>query len=389
MMLERKVPVPVPVPVPVAAYDVTAVRSVWEVRVRKHLLHQRKEQDRKERSALARIEQQWQYFIYCKTLKTHERNLLDTYLTRSTLHTLTENPSNQEADVQRAQCDSPDVSNHGDKRLLFQLHGDQWKDFPRELQWMTYLREWHVTDTKIQKLPDYLSCFTQLSVLEMPKNDLKELPAAIGQLSALRQLNVSYNRLSAIPAQLGLCDNLERLEVCGNFNLCQLPFELSGLKKLRHLDVSQNNLASIPVCTLRMSSLQLLDLSDNMLTDLPQDMDRLQQLQTLFVHKNHLTYLPQCLTNIPTLSMVVVSGQDLTCVPTHLCSNPAIKFIRLYDSPVGDRKTTQVSGRTRTRTEEPSRDSSQKEFLEVYVDTLKDREDVPYATTKVSISCLL
>lgn len=55
------------------------------------------------------------------------------------------------------------------------------QDFPRELQWMTYLQEWHVQGTRIRQLPDYLTLFTQLTVLETPKNTIAELPPEIGE----------------------------------------------------------------------------------------------------------------------------------------------------------------------------------------------------------------
>lgn len=45
---ERSVDVPV--------YDVSLIRGIWEVRVKKHRNKQRKEQERKEKSALARYE---------------------------------------------------------------------------------------------------------------------------------------------------------------------------------------------------------------------------------------------------------------------------------------------------------------------------------------------
>lgn len=56
-----------------------------------------------------------------------------------------------------------------------------FQHFPRELQWMTYLKEWHIRDTKIRQLPDYLALFTQLTVLEIPKNTITELPPEIGE----------------------------------------------------------------------------------------------------------------------------------------------------------------------------------------------------------------
>ncbi|KAK1892635.1 Leucine-rich repeat-containing protein 2 [Dissostichus eleginoides] len=251
-------------------------------------------------------------------------------------------------------------------RLIFQLDGEQWMDFPRELQWMTYLKEWHVRGTRICRLPEYLALFTQLSVLQIPKNTIAELPPEIGKLT-----------------ELGDCENLKRLELTGNHNLSELPFELSSLKQLLHLDIAENCFRSIPICALRMSALQLLDLSHNRLDDLPQDMDRLEQLVTLFVHKNNLTYLPHCLTKISTLKMIVVSGDELNSIPTRLCRNPEIKFIRLCDNRATakkkkkeeeEKKKEKKKNRWREpREEEVKKDSGEKEFIELYIDSLKDR----------------
>lgn len=50
---------------------------------------------------------------------------------------------------------------------------------------MTYLREWYVTQTRIQRLPDFLALFTRLTVMELPKNQIVELPPEIGDVSFL------------------------------------------------------------------------------------------------------------------------------------------------------------------------------------------------------------
>ncbi|XP_006808507.1 leucine-rich repeat-containing protein 2 [Neolamprologus brichardi] len=375
---ERKLDVPV--------YDLSLIRGMWEVRVKKHRERQKKEKERIEQSALARIDQEWQYRIYCKTLKTSELNLLHHYLERSTLTDIQLCTESDQQQCQEVQQD-PDEA-----KLSFCLEGERWMDFPRELQWMTYLKEWHVRRTRIRQLPDYLALFTQLTVLDIPKNAITKLPPEIGKLTALRELYVSYNRLCRVPPELGNCEKLERLELAGNHNLSELPFELSSLKQLVHLDIAENRFVSIPICALRMTSLQLLDLSNNCMTDLPQDMDRLEQLVTLFIHKNNFNYLPHCLANITTLAMIVVSGDELTCIPTKLCSNPEIKFIRLYDNPASKEKKKKEGVRRRWREQreaEEVKDSGEKEFIEAYISSLQDRDTVPYATTKVSISCLL
>uniref|UniRef100_H3DNH0 Leucine rich repeat containing 2 n=1 Tax=Tetraodon nigroviridis TaxID=99883 RepID=H3DNH0_TETNG len=366
--------------VDVPVYDLSLVRGVWEGRVKRHSQKEKEEQERRERSRPGQVRDQWQYRIYCKSLGSNERNLLHQHLQRSALPHASAGETQVLTDHQQVEdraAEEPD-------RLVFQLDGDSWTDFPPELQWMTYLREWRISRTRIRQLPDYLARFAQLAVLHLPKNAIAELPPEVGGLAALKELNVSYNRLCRVPAELGSCGGLQRLELSGN-HLSQLPFQLSSLKQLVHLDIAENRFASIPICALRMSRLRLLDLSNNRLTDLPQDMDsRLEQLVTLFLHKNHLTYLPHCLTNIHTLRMVVVSGDPLACIPTRLCSNPAIKFIRLYEN------TRKKSNKRRWREpREEVKDSGEKEFLETYISSLKDRETVPYATTKVSIACLL
>ncbi|XP_062418635.1 leucine-rich repeat-containing protein 2 isoform X3 [Pungitius pungitius] len=368
--------------------DISAIRDMWEVRVKKHRRRQKEEKERMEQSALPKIDQQWQYRIYCKTLKTKELNLLHSYLERST-----------QVCTEAEQQDQEDREQSG---LIFRLDGAQWKDFPGELRGRSYLREWHVINTNISRLPDFLKLFTQLRVLQLPKNAIEELPPEIGfilffslfgKLLALRELNLSYNRLSTVPPELGHCEDLRRLELTGNRDLSDLPFELSGLKHLVHLDVAENRFASVPICALRMSGLRLLDLSNNRLTDLPQDMDRLEQLVTLFLHKNNVSYLPHCLTNISTLKMIVVNGDALTCCPIKLCRNPEIKFIRLCDRVSLEEEEEKKGKRKRWRqqreVEEVKKDSREKEFIEVYISSLKERDTVPESTTKVSISCLL
>ncbi|XP_008334713.1 leucine-rich repeat-containing protein 2 isoform X1 [Cynoglossus semilaevis] len=403
MGVERKLDAPV--------YDLSMVRGLWEGRVKKYKQRQRREQERIEKSALARIDQEWQYRIYCKTLKSTEREFLHRHLRRSQLSdkqfhdsghspggVIAETGTGPDQDQDHRDPEGPNPHEEPDPgKLSLRMEGQQWTDFPRELQWMTYLKEWHVSRTRIQKLPDYLALFTQLTVMDVPKNAIAELPPEIGKLTELRELNVSYNQLSKVPPELGNCEKLEKLELAGNRSLSELPFELRNLQLLTHLDIAENRFMSIPICALRMSSLQLLDLSNNCLTDLPQDMDRLEQLVTLFVHKNQLTYLPMCLTNISTLKMIIVSGDELTCTPTKLCSNPEIKFVRLCDNALKKKKKEEKKKKEKTRKwrwrtpeeQQEVKDGREKEFIEAYVNTLKDRDTVPYSTTTVSISCQL
>ncbi|KAG9355030.1 hypothetical protein JZ751_001743 [Albula glossodonta] len=385
----------------IPVYDLSLIRSLWEGRVKKYRQRQKKEQERLEKSALARVNQQWQYRIKCRTMKPSEISELQEYLERTPLSN-TRNYNGvsnlqpyQESLIEgnsiiEAYClfDSDEKVQIEEQRYIFELDGEARTDLPDYIQDMTYLRQWHIRGTNIHKIPKYIENFQELQVLDVPKNGIEELPTEIGKLVRLKELNVSYNKLSSIPPELGECEELERLEVIANLDIKELPFELSNLKKLTYLDLSANKLSCIPVCVLRMSSLQWLDISLNLLTDLPQDIDRLEELQSLFLHKNKLTYLPMELTNITTLKMIVVSGDLLVCIPTKLCDNPDIKFITLYDNPI----ETQEKEESHEKVEEEDekvQNAHEKEFMEAYIESLKDRETAPTYTTKVSLSCLL
>ncbi|XP_060787852.1 leucine-rich repeat-containing protein 2 isoform X3 [Neoarius graeffei] len=339
----------------IPVYDLSVIRNLWECRVKKYKQRQKKEQERINKSALAKINQEWQYRIVCRKMKTKEITALQCYLERSAF---------AEMDILPTVHTSTDSE---DKKFIFELSGDKWRKLPEDLQYMTYLREWHIHRTQIQKLPEYIEQFVDLCVLDMPKNRFTQLPAEIGKLANLKELNMNYNKLSSIPPELGECENLEKLEMTANLDLSELPFELSNLKKLKHLDLAENKFATIPVSVLRMSSLQWLDISKNSLRDLPEDIDRLEELQTLFLHKNKLKYLPMSTANIVTLKMLVVSGDELTCIPAGLTENPALKFIKLFDNPISLDVSEDKKDNTLEQTEHD------KEFMQTYIETLKDR----------------
>ncbi|XP_047011524.1 leucine-rich repeat-containing protein 2 isoform X2 [Ictalurus punctatus] len=348
----------------IPVYDLSVIRNLWEGRVKKYKQYQKKEQERINKSALAKINQQWQYRIICRKMKTNEVTALQCYLERSAFTEMGILPT------VHTSIDSEE------KKFIFELSGDKWKKLPEDLQYMTYLREWHIHKTQIQKLPEYIEQFVDLCILNLPKNRLTQLPAEIGKLANLKELNMNYNKLSSIPPELGECENLEKLEMAANLDLSELPFELSNLKKLKHLDLAENKFATIPVSVLRMSSLQWLDISKNSLRDLPEDIDRMEELQTLFLHKNKLKYLPMSTANIVTLRMLVVSGDELTCLPANLTENPNLKFIKLFDNPTSLDISEDKKDNTLEQTEHD------KEFMQAYIDTLKDRGTPVYVLSR-------
>ncbi|XP_052461003.1 leucine-rich repeat-containing protein 2 [Carassius gibelio] len=351
----------------IPVYDLSVIRQLWEGRVKKYRQRQKKEEERISKSALAKVDQQWQYRIACRKLKSAEVTALQCYLERSTLGQIhTENTDN----------------NTDNKKFIFELNGKKWMKLPEDLQYMTYLKEWHIHGTRIPEIPTYIEAFVDLQVLDVPKNGLTKLPREIGKLINLRELRVNYNKLLTIPPELGGCENLERLEMTANRNLAELPFELSNLKKLKHLDIAENQFASIPVCVLRMESLKCLDISNNRLKDLPEDIDRLEALETLFLHKNKVRHVPMTVTNLMHLKMLVISADELYSIPSQLIDSPNIKLIRLYDNPINPENEDMSM-------DSEAQEGRDKEFMKTYIQTLQDRDAQPLYTTKVSLSCLL
>ncbi|XP_026072852.1 LOW QUALITY PROTEIN: leucine-rich repeat-containing protein 2-like [Carassius auratus] len=354
----------------IPVYDLSLIRQLWEGRVKKYRQRQKKEEERISKSALAKVDQQWQYRIACRKLKSAEVTALQCYLERSTLGQI---------HIQPTENTDNDADN---KKFIFELNGKKWMKLPEDLQYMTYLKEWHIHGTRIPEIPTYIEAFVDLQVLDVPKNGLTKLPREIGKLINLRELRVNYNKLLTIPPELGGCENLERLEMTANGNLAELPFELSNLKKLKHLDIAENQFASIPVCVLRMESLKCLDISNNRLKDLPEDIDRLEALETLFLHKNKVRHVPMTVTNLMHLKMLIISADELYSIPSQLIDSPNIKLIRLYDNPINPENEDMSM-------DSEAQEGRDKEFMKTYIQTLQDRDAQPLYTTKVSLSCLL
>ncbi|NWR92802.1 LRRC2 protein, partial [Furnarius figulus] len=363
----------------VIIFDFSVIRGLWETRVKKNKERQRKEKERLEKSALEKIKQEWNLILECRKKGIPQSKYLKNGFVDTNEKTLDTYGKNSQPQKRHALSDE---ENKERNKFIFQLSGEQWTELPDSLKDQICLKEWHVYNTLIQTIPAYIALFQDLRILELSKNQITHLPVEIGKV-----LNVSFNNLKSVPPELGDCENLEKLDLSGNMEITELPFELSNLKQVTTVDVSANKFHSIPICVLRMSNLQWLDISNNNLKDLPEDIDRLDQLQTLLLQKNKLTYLPRALVNMPKLSLLVVSGDDLVEVPTAICeSTTGLKFVSLKKSPV---ETIVCEDTEEIIESEREREQVEKEFMKAYIEDLKERESTPSYTTKVLLSLQL
>ncbi|XP_010226849.1 PREDICTED: leucine-rich repeat-containing protein 2 [Tinamus guttatus] len=368
----------------VIIFDFSLIRGLWESRVKKSKERQRKEKERLEKSSLERIKQEWNFILECRKKGIPQSKYLKNGFVNTDEKILDKYGKIPQVHKKRALADEIEKER---SKFVFQLSGEQWTEFPGSLKEQTYLKELHVSNTLIQTIPAYIALFQDLRILELPKNQITHLPVEIGMLDNLKARNYGFHYLKSVPPELGDCENLEKLDLSGNLEITELPFELSNLKQVTVVDVSANKFPSIPICVLRMPNLQWLDMSSNNLKDLPQDIDRLDQLQTLLLQKNKLTYLPRALVNMPKLNLLVVSGDDLVEIPTAICeSTTGLKFVSLKDSPV---ETIVCEDTEEIIESEREREQFEKEFMKAYIEDLKERDSAPSYTTKVLFSLQL
>jgi Leucine-rich repeat (LRR) protein len=110
---------------------------------------------------------------------------------------------------------------------------------------------------------------TQLTSINISRNQLVSLPEPLTGLRALQKLNVSHNKLT------------------------QLPAGILTAPELQILQASNNHLRSLPGAVAEGCGLQVIDLHGNQLTSLPQQLIiRAPHLHTLNVSSNQLSVLP-------------------------------------------------------------------------------------------------
>ena len=113
------------------------------------------------------------------------------------------------------------------------------KRIPKGIDNIKYLRSFHITRGKMQKLSNELFGCNNINYLVCSGNYITEIPDKIGELSELYSLALSSNLLTKVPATLGNLSGLVYLNLSGNF-LTELPPEFGNLKKLRHLLITGN-----------------------------------------------------------------------------------------------------------------------------------------------------
>uniref|UniRef100_A0A3B3BFT8 protein-serine/threonine phosphatase n=1 Tax=Oryzias melastigma TaxID=30732 RepID=A0A3B3BFT8_ORYME len=177
-----------------------------------------------------------------------------------------------------------------------------------------------ISRNNLESLPDWLVEAKRLEVLDVSHNLVTELPARLFCSSSLRKLSAGHNRLQKLPERVER-PLLEVLDVQHN-QLVELPCNLF-LKSdsLRCVNASANKLEHLPPSSLSEEShsiLQELYLTNNWLTDKCVPMlTGHTHLRVLHMAYNHLQTFPASkMAKLEELEEVDLSGNMLKTVPT-------------------------------------------------------------------------
>mmetsp|Transcript_86208 Transcript_86208/g.243492 ORF Transcript_86208/g.243492 Transcript_86208/m.243492 type:complete len:323 (-) Transcript_86208:41-1009(-) len=174
---------------------------------------------------------------------------------------------------------------------------------------------------------------SNLTELNLGRNQLTELPDEFGKLQSLRRLWLDDNKLSTFPECVLNLEGLEVLRLQNN-DLKSIPPQIRVLRSLRELAADNNELVEVPDTLTELTCLAKLMLRQNSLTALPSELGQLSSLEMLAVSSNQLTSLPASIADCAALELVYVNSNQLTEVPVMLMALPNLKEANLSNNAI-------------------------------------------------------
>lgn len=163
--------------------------------------------------------------------------------------------------------------------------------------------------------------------VDLQKNRLKEV-TGISCLSNLTELNLCRNEFTEFPKEISELQQLVKLYMNQNNIKCIPENIFPSLKKLKFLKMSTNKLSQLPSDMNKCENLIYLNLSNNCLRDV-EPLVGLGQLKELYVEKNRLTELPRALFQSQILEKFKANGNPLRQPPEAICVG-GLKDIQSY-----------------------------------------------------------
>ena len=174
-----------------------------------------------------------------------------------------------------------------------------------EIEDLIYLEKLDLSDTKIEKLPEWMRRLTNLQELDFSGIKIKELPEWIGKLTSLQVLDLRDTNIEKLPEWIGELTNLEWLDLSGT-KIEELPESIGKLTNLKILDLSRAKIEELPESIGKLINLNELNLSDKKIEELPESIGKLTNLKRLYLSSTKIERLPESigkLTNLKSLDL--------------------------------------------------------------------------------------
>jgi small GTP-binding protein len=207
------------------------------------------------------------------------------------------------------------------------------KTLPAEIGELTNLSKLDLSRNQLKSLPAEIGKLTNLTSLDLSGNQLKSLPAEIGKLKNLTSLNLPLNQLKTLPAEIVELKNLTKLYLSGN-QLKRLPAEIVELKNLTRLTLAGNQLKRLPEEIGKLKALTWLSLTENQLERLPEEIGKLKNLTVLLLSRNELKSLPVEIGELTNLISLDLSGNQLKTLPAEIEELTNLTELILFGNPL-------------------------------------------------------
>lgn len=191
---------------------------------------------------------------------------------------------------------------------------DAFPDWIGGFKNLKMLRFNSIKSDKLVTLPDTFGNLSSLEELVGYNNELRRLPDSFGSLKSLKRVDLHKNKLEELPVSIGNLSNLEELDLKSN-SIRFLPESIGNLKSLEILDLGKNDLKTIPKSLGKLNSLKTLILGDNNLNDLPDEVGNLVNLEILDISKNMFSSLRKPFENLKSLKRLFLDENPFKGIP--------------------------------------------------------------------------
>ena len=186
-----------------------------------------------------------------------------------------------------------------------------------EIEDLIYLEKLDLSDTKIEKLPEWMRRLTNLQELDFSGIKIKELPEWIGKLTSLQVLDLRDTNIEKLPEWIGELTNLQRLYL-SRINIGKLPKWIGKLTSLQVLDLRDTNIKELPEWIGKLTNLKRLYLSRTKIEELSEWIGKLANLERLYLSGTNIEKLPESIGKLTNLKRLYLSRTKIEELPEWL-----------------------------------------------------------------------